>query len=99
MGLTQVEIDKGVAKLREAGFTGEIKTYLIPIEFVFPPPSRRYCRAGSAVGHDGGPAAGADFVGGRIEWPDVALRDVEFGRCRPGSGSCRMGSVKSSSDE
>jgi len=47
VGLTQVEIDKGVAKLREAGFTGEIKTYLIPIEFVFPPPRDK---AGDIVG-------------------------------------------------
>ena len=47
MGLTQVEIDKGVAKLREAGFTGEIKTYLIPIEFVFPPPRDK---AGDIIG-------------------------------------------------
>jgi hypothetical protein len=38
VGLTQAEIDDGVAKLRQAGFTGEIVTYLIPIEVVSPSP-------------------------------------------------------------
>jgi hypothetical protein len=38
VGLTPAEIDEGVAKLRRAGFAGEIETYLIPIEFVSPPP-------------------------------------------------------------
>ena len=37
-GLSHAEIDKKVANLREAGFTGEIRTSLTAIAFVSPPP-------------------------------------------------------------
>ena len=37
-GFTQAQIDRGVAELREAGFTGEIEIQRIYIELVSPPP-------------------------------------------------------------
>ena len=38
VGLSQAEIDRKVAILRQAGFTGEIRISLVRIEFVSPPP-------------------------------------------------------------
>ena len=83
VGLSQAEIDKKVANLRQAGFTGEIQTSLIAITFVSPPP----------MDEDGniiGPAPPPVTMDEIDAMEGLERRCPELFRTRP------MGSVKSS---
>ena len=86
LGLSQAEIDKTVANLRQAGFTGEIRTSLLRIEFVSPPPMDE---DGNIIGPTPPP----------VTMDEIDAMEGLERRCPELFGTRPMGSVKSSSDD
>jgi len=85
LGLSQAEIDKTVANLRQAGFTGEIRTSLLRIVFVSPPPMDE---DGNIIGPAPPP----------VTMDEIDAMEGLEKRC-PELFGTRPGSVKSSSDD